>query len=299
MTADTGEAAPDLSSIYRSARRRLADAGVPTPDFDARLLIEWAGGLSQLDLIRYPETAMSKEASARIHSAIRRRAGGEPVHRIIGQREFYGIGLELTPETLEPRPDTETLVDLALPFLRERIAEHGTANLLDLGTGSGAIAIALLAQLRELTAVGADIAPGALDAARRNSARTGVTRRFAALESDWFSAVAGRYDLVISNPPYISSREIASLPAEVRCYDPIEALDGGADGLDAYRVIAGRVAGYLAPDGAVMVEIGHQQKNEVAGLFQGAGFRLDRVARDLAGTERALVFRQSRFGQAG
>lgn len=290
MSPEMDEAGTDLSSIYRIARRQLADCGVATPELDARLLIEWAGGLSRLDLISNPGRAVHADAAARIRGAIERRAAGEPVHRIIGEREFYGIAFELNPETLEPRPDTEALVDLALSFLRRRIAEQGRASLLDLGTGSGAIAVALLSHIEELIAVGVDIAPGALQAARRNAERAGVTRRFATLESDWFFAVSGRYDLVISNPPYISSQEIASLSREVRCHDPIEALDGGVDGLDAYRVIADRVAGYLAPGGAVMVEIGHQQKIDVAGLFESAGFRLHRSEKDLAGSDRALMF---------
>lgn len=295
MSREIGEAVADISSIYRSARRRLADSGVATPELDARLLVEWAGGLSHLDFVSHPGRAIPADAAARIREAIERRAAGEPVHRIIGEREFYGIAFELTPETLEPRPDTEILVDLALPFLRQRIAEQGRASLLDLGTGSGAIAVALLSQLEELIAVGVDIAAGALRAARRNAEKAGVTRRFATLESEWFFAVSGRYDLVISNPPYISREEIASLPREVRCHDPIEALDGGPDGLDAYRAIADRVAGYLAPAGAVMVEIGHQQKNDVTGLFEDAGFRLERAAKDLAGSDRALVFGPQSF----
>jgi release factor glutamine methyltransferase len=291
MAAPLAEAT--IAAIHRAARRRLTEAGVATPELDARLLLEWATGLPRLAVLSDPARQVPAQTAERVDAAVARRTAGEPVHRIIGAREFYGLSFDLTPDTLEPRPDTETLVDLALPFLRERIEQRGVADLLDLGTGTGAIAIALLSQLGKLGAVGVDIAPGALAAARANAAKAGVSRRFAAVESDWFAAVRGRFDLVISNPPYISTQEVARLPIEVRCHDPIAALDGGSDGLDAYRVLANQSAAHLHDGGAVIVEIGHRQKLDVSGLFESEGFRLDRVAKDLAGSERALMFRHA------
>ena len=236
-----------------------------------QLLVEWASGLSRLAAIADPDRTVTLEVSVRIDEAVGRRVAGEPVHRIIGAREFYGLSFRLSPETLEPRPDTETLVDIALPFLRERMDECGVADVLDLGTGTGAIAVALLNELPKLRAVGADIATGALAAARDNAEAAGVSRRFAAIESDWFAAVSGRFDLIVSNPPYISSGEIANLRKEVSAYDPVKALDGGRDGLDAYRIIAAQSARHLAKDGVVIVEIGIGQKDDVVRLFDMGG----------------------------
>lgn len=298
-TMDAPVETSSVAALHGVARRRLAEAGVATPDLDARLLVEWASGFSRLVAVTEPERAVSAEATEKVHAAIARRLAGEPVHRIIGTREFYGLAFRLSPDTLEPRPDTETLVDLALPHLCRSIEERGAANLLDLGTGTGAIAIALLSQLDNLDAVGTDIASGALDAARDNAEAAGVTRRFAAIESDWFSAVSGRFDLIISNPPYICTNEIASLQLEVRRHDPIRALDGGADGLDAYRILAGRSASHLLEDGAVIVEIGAGQRRDVVCLFESGGFRFERAAKDLAGLDRALVFRLAEPAMAG
>lgn len=288
-----------LASLYRTARQRLAGAGIVSPELDVQLLVEWASGLSRLAAIADPDRTVTLEVSDRIDEAVGRRVAGEPVHRIIGAREFYGLSFRLSPETLEPRPDTETLVDIALPFLRERIDECGVADVLDLGTGTGAIAVALLNELPKLRAVGADIATGALAAARDNAEAAGVSRRFAAIESDWFAAAGGRFDLIVSNPPYISSGDIANLRKEVRAYDPVRALDGGRDGLDAYRIIAAQSARHLAKDGVVIVEIGIGQKDDVVRLFDMAGFCLEQTAQDLAGIERALMFRVAGPASAG
>ena len=288
-----------VADLYASARQRLAEAGVASPDLDAGLLVEWASGLSRLTAITDPRRTVEAGVVVRADEAIGRRLSGEPVHRIIGAREFYGLSFRLSPDTLEPRPDTETLVDLGLPFLRDLVEERGAADILDMGTGTGAIAVALLSQLGKLRAVGADIAPGALDAARDNAEAAGVSRRFAALETDWFSSVSGRFDLIISNPPYISSQEIASLQPEVRLHDPMRALDGGDDGLDAYRVLAGQSRRHLFDHGAVIVEIGAGQKQDVVRLFETDGLYFDQAAKDLAGVERALMFRPAELAGIG
>ncbi|GGA91935.1 release factor glutamine methyltransferase [Brucella endophytica] len=279
-----------LAALHGKARGLLREAGIATPDLDARLLVEWATGTTRLDVLTAPQRIIEGEAVAVLEAALERRLKGEPVHRIIGERSFYGLGFRLSPETLEPRADTEALVDLVLPFLKARIAENGTANLIDMGTGTGAIAIALLAQLNELTAVGVDVSAGALLTARENATLAGVSRRFAALKSDWFAEVPGKFDLIVSNPPYIPRADIAMLDREVREHDPLIALDGGEDGLDFYRALASGGRERLYKGGAVGVEIGAGQRADVEDIFAGHGFRLTEILQDLGGHDRALLF---------
>jgi release factor glutamine methyltransferase len=289
MAADL-TAAETLAALHLRARKQLSEAGMPTPDLDARLLVEWASGTTRLDALSAPERIIAGEAVAALDAALQRRIAGEPVHRIMGERSFYGLGFKLSPETLEPRPDTETLVDLVLPFLEKRIADNGVADVIDMGTGTGAIALALLSQLDRLRAVGVDIAAGALATARENARMAGVSRRFAALKSDWFAEVTGRYDLIVSNPPYIPRGEIERLDREVREHDPILALDGGLDGLDFYRTLAREGEERLYKGGAVGVEIGAGQRADVVDIFAGHGFRLIKVLKDIGGHDRALLF---------
>ncbi|WP_420960748.1 peptide chain release factor N(5)-glutamine methyltransferase [Brucella sp. IR073] len=284
-------AAETLAALHGKAREKLRAVDIATPELDARLLVEWATGTSRLDMLTAPERIIGSEAVTALEAALERRLRGEPVHRIMGERAFYGLGFRLSPETLEPRPDTETLVDLVLPFLKARIAENGAADLIDMGTGTGAIAIALLAQLEELTAVGVDIAPGALLTARENAKLAGVSKRFAALKSDWFAEVPGLFDLIVSNPPYIPRAAIAALQREVREHDPLIALDGGEDGLDFYRALASGGRERLYKGGAVGVEIGAGQRADVEDIFAGHGFRLMESLPDLGGNDRALLFR--------
>ncbi len=280
-----------LADVHRKARVFLTRAGIETAALDARLLVEWMTGTDQLEAIRNPNRLIDEPTVALLDSVLTRRINGESVHRIIGKRAFFGVELVLSPDTLEPRPDTEALVELVLPFLRERIAEQGIADLIDLGTGTGAIAIALLDQMPQLRAVGADISTGALDTARCNAHLAGVSDRFAGLQTDWFSAVSGSYDLVISNPPYIPSIEIVGLQPEVALHDPVRALDGGPDGLDPYRIIARHSRRHLRKGGAVALEIGYDQRGDIEAIFAKANFVLNGVQKDIGGLERALLFK--------
>ncbi|MEW9805564.1 peptide chain release factor N(5)-glutamine methyltransferase [Mesorhizobium sp. ZMM04-5] len=279
-----------LSVLLGESRASLAEAGIDDAALDARVIVEHFSGTSRTDAIGRPDMAIDPRAVAATRDAIARRAAGEPVHRILGFREFYGLKLFLSAETLEPRPDTETLVDAVLPWLRRRVAAGGACRLLDLGTGTGAIALALLAEVPQATAVGVDLSADALATAGRNALENGLSERFSAIRSNWFEAVSGRFDAIVSNPPYIESREIATLQREVREFDPARALDGGPDGLDAYRTIAAQAAAHLEPDGLVAVEIGHAQKRDVTHLFERSGFRLVEARSDLAGRDRVLVF---------
>ena len=279
-----------LAELLRKARRQLAEAGIADAALDARLLVEHFSGTTRIDAIADPDRPVDAGTADDTQAALARRAAGEPVHRILGFREFYGLRLSLSKETLEPRPDTETLVEAVLPFVRRTVQGKGTCRILDLGTGTGAVALALLSAVPQAVATGVDISADALATAVRNGADLGLDGRFRALQSDWFEKISCRYDAIVSNPPYIAAKEIAALQKEVRDFDPRQALDGGADGLDAYRIIAANAATHLEKDGVVAVEIGSTQKEDVTALFERRGFIALEAMRDLAGNDRALVF---------
>ncbi|MGN6143973.1 MAG: peptide chain release factor N(5)-glutamine methyltransferase [Mesorhizobium sp.] len=279
-----------LAELLRRTRRELAEAGLADAALDARLLVEHFSGTTRTDAITDPDRLVDDGVVKVVGAALARRISGEPVHRILGFREFYGLRLSLSKETLEPRPDTEALVEAVLPFVRRAVQGKGACSILDLGTGTGAIALALLSAAPQAEATGVDISADALAAAERNGADLGLGGRFRALKSDWFEKISGRYDAIVSNPPYIAGKEIAALQKEVRDFDPRRALDGGADGLDAYRIIAANAAAHLEKDGIVAVEIGSTQKEDVTALFERTGFIVLEAMRDLAGNDRVLVF---------
>lgn len=283
-----------LGPLLRAARERLAAAGVADPALDARLIVEHFSSTTRTEAIAEPQRALDADAVAAIDAALRRRLAGEPVHRILGYREFYGLRLALSPETLEPRPDTETLVEAILPFASETAERLGECRILDLGTGTGAIALALLSAVPAATATGVDISQDALTTATRNAEQLGLTGRFEALHSDWFAKVCGRYHVIAANPPYIPSEDIGNLQDEVRDFDPRRALDGGVDGLGPYRIIAAEAAGFLEAQGKIAVEIGHTQRNEVKDIFATAGYRLAEAFVDLGGNDRVLMFEQGK-----
>jgi release factor glutamine methyltransferase len=257
---------------------------------DARLLVEHFTGTTRADAISRPDQPVSAAAAAAVENELGRRLAGEPVHRILGFREFYGLRLSLSAETLEPRPDTEALVEAALPLVEAVVAREGKCRILDLGTGTGAIALALLSAVSAATAIGADVSDDALATAERNAKQLGLADRFTPLKSDWFAKIFGRFDVIVSNPPYIRSGDIGALQAEVRDFDPRRALDGGGDGLDAYRIIGESAKAFLERDGFIALEIGDTQKAEVVQVFRQAGFVLVDAYRDLGGNDRAVVF---------
>lgn len=287
MTAE----ATTLGAAFAGLRRRFEAAGIGDAALDARLLLEAVTGMDHALLISRPETPVAIDERQRLEELAVRRIGGEPVFRILGWREFHGLRLGLSPAVLEPRPDTETLVELALEPVRAAAARHGHARILDLGTGSGAIALALLSREPRASAVGADISAEALATAGENARRHAFSNRFRTLQSDWFGSVTEKFHAILSNPPYIRRQDIAALAPEVRLHDPFPALDGGPDGLDAYRAIAAGARDVLHEDGHVLVEIGQGQADEVTAIFDLAGFRCHRRACDLSGTIRALWLR--------
>jgi release factor glutamine methyltransferase len=279
-----------LEDLLGVGKAMLAKEGVENAALDARLLIEHYTGTTRAHAIIAPRRPVEPEIASHVIAAFERRAAGEPVHRIIGFRAFYGLDLLLSPATLEPRPDTETLVDVMLPVVRDVVRWRGSCRILDLGTGTGAIALALLSQVKEATATGSDISGEALAAADRNAEKSGVADRFVTVRSDWFENLSGRWDVIVSNPPYIPTASIAGLAREVRDHEPTAALDGGEDGLDAYRLIAKNAAAFLEERACIGVEIGFDQRESVSTIFARNGFDLVGSARDLGGNDRVLTF---------
>lgn len=281
-----------IASALAAARKRLQTAGIDDPLLDARLLIAEVVGFSLTDFVMKPDRPVTAEENARITAMIERRALGEPVHRILGHREFHGLDLLLSKETLEPRPDTEVLVDTLLPALKETVSRTGSVRILDLGTGTGAICLALLKECTQASGIGSDISADALETAARNAARNGLSSRFETICSDWFEKISGRFDIIVSNPPYIRTDIVATLDREVRNHDPMAALDGGQDGLAPYRLIAADAGRFLVENGIVGVEIGFDQRLDVSAIFASHGFSLLDAVKDYGGNDRVLTFRR-------
>lgn len=283
----------DLATLLRQVRARLTEAGLDEPAADARTLIGGILNLSAASFLSDPERVVSEDERQSVDVAVQRRLNREPVFRILGRREFYGLDLRLSSGTLEPRPDTEILVDRVLPQLERIVAVKGQASIADFGTGTGAIALALLANCAQAEAIGIDISEDALETASRNAEALGLSSRFRTLKSSWTHDVDGSFDLVVSNPPYIASQVMSELSPEVLLHDPPAALDGGADGLDAYRALAAGLPGCLSSDGVVGLEIGFDQKQSVSDIFIAAGFDLIEAAKDYGGNDRVLLFARS------
>jgi len=259
-------------------------AGSASPGLDARLLVEGSLGVESAD----PDLILTAEALARLGDFTARRIAGEPVWRILGEREFWGLPFRLSPATLEPRPDSETIVETALAQLAGRREEE--LKLLDLGTGTGCLLIALLSELPRARGLGIDLSEEACRTAAANAALNGVDGRVTFRQGSWTDGLAGRFDLIVSNPPYIPSAEIATLSVEVREHDPLLALDGGADGLGPYRLFASALPPLLAPGGVIVFEIGAGQGPDVVALMRAGGLEFRGSRNDLGGHERALIF---------
>lgn len=287
LSPDTGRAA-----AFRALRNAFRAAGLATPDLDARVLVCAALGITAEDLARDPDMAIGLPGAGRIAEMARRRETREPVARIVGRREFFGHDFAVGPATLVPRPDTEILVEAVLEALAADGAGDAPVTIADLGTGTGCIVVSLVAALAEATGVGIDLAPEAIEIARGNAATAGVAGRTRFVAGDFSVAAGGDFDVVVSNPPYIESGAISGLDREVAAYDPHLALDGGPDGLDAYRRIVALAPEMLKVQGLLAFEVGLGQAGEVGRLMAEAGFAGIEVRRDLGGVERVVLGRQ-------
>jgi release factor glutamine methyltransferase len=278
-----------IDAARRDIARRFRDLGIDTPDLDARILVGHALGLDHTAVMLAGERRLEAAEIARIETLATRRLGREPIARITGTKEFWSLPLKITPDVLVPRPETETVVAEALTAVDRTGARSRALRIADLGVGSGAILIALLVELPNASAIGTDRDPAALALARENARRLGVAPRAAFVACDFGAAVAPGCDLVVTNPPYIRTDEIAELDRDVRKFDPVGAIDGGLDGLAAYRVIAVHAQHLLIQGAHLIAEIGKGQGDAVAALFAAAGFGRIRIAPDLAGISRAVV----------
>ena len=270
-----------VNEALTAAIQALRAAEVPDAANDARILMAHAMGIERGRLTLVLPDEVSNDVMIRFSMAIDGRCARKPVSHIIGTREFYGRGFIVTPDVLDPRPETELLVKTALatPF----------ETLLDLGTGSGCILLTLLAENKSATGQGSDASPAALSVAKQNAARLGLENRSGFLVSDWFEKIEGRFDLIISNPPYIAADEMPDLSPEVRNWEPLIALTPGGDGLDAYRAITAAAASYLSPGGRLMLEIGPTQAAAVTDMFRNTGFDGITTRRDMDGRDRVIT----------
>lgn len=271
--------------LFLSIEGRLRAAGVETPDIDARFLIEGALNLSPAAFRLNPNRPVSDDERALVEAFAARRIAHEPVGRILGRRDFWTLDLALSPATLEPRPDSETVVEATLAALPDR---NTPLRLLDLGTGTGCLLLALLAELPNASGLGIDISPEAAETARGNAVRNGLDERARFRVGDWGRGIEETFDVVVSNPPYIPTRTVDELSPEVRLFDPHRALDGGDDGLDAYRIIAAQAPGLLNPGGTLVLEVGWDQAGAVTDLVRAAGLTITGTFRDLGGVERCV-----------
>ncbi len=293
MTAGEAFAGQTVEAARRALTARFKSGGIDSAELDARMLVGAVLGLDLTGMITAAGRVLSSGESLRLADFARRRLAGEPVARILGHKEFWGLPLQLSPATLVPRPDTETVVELALELLRADGAARRSLRIADLGTGSGAILLALLSELPGAHGFGTDISAEALQTAGANAARAGLADRATFIACDYATGLSGPFDLIVSNPPYIRSADIAGLAAEVRDYDPGAALDGGADGLDAYRALIPQAAGLLTSGGALVVEAGQGQSGPIEGLMTAAGLTPAGTPKaDLAGIQRAVAGRK-------
>jgi len=287
-------ARPTLGAALRQATLDLQRAGIDDPGNDARRLLAAVLGLSGAQILSQPERSLDPEQSELIDRCVARRRNREPVSRILGEREFYGRSFAISPATLDPRPDSETLIEAALGFARREGWLSAPLRLLDVGTGSGCLLLTLLCELPNAVGVGTDIGEAALEVARDNARRLGVEPRAQWLVRDALEGGDDRFQILISNPPYVRTGDIARLEPEVRCFDPWSALDGGDDGLHFFRRLAARIPSVI-PDGWIVLEVGHDQADAVADLLAStmSGIKSDNIefCRDATGRRRCVAAR--------
>jgi release factor glutamine methyltransferase len=283
-----------VGSALREATAALAGAGIEGAGGDARRLLAAVLDVPAAAILGAPERALGAEHLASFRRYVARRAGREPVSRILGARDFYGRSFAISPATLDPRPDSETLIEAALEIAREQGWMSAPLRILDVGTGSGCLLLTLLCELPQAKGTGSDISEEALEVARENARRLGLAARVDWLLADALESIPGPFHMLVANPPYVRSAEIQHLEPEVRIFDPARSLDGGADGLDFYRRLVPRIPS-VVPDGWAVLEVGHDQAGAVAALLTGAGRGIAapqiRVRHDVSGKRRCVAVR--------
>jgi release factor glutamine methyltransferase len=280
--------AATVGSLLGDAAARLSQGGIGEPRRMARRVLGAVLEISPAEMLSHPERVVEDLQVDRVRLTLDRMVGCEPLSRILGRREFWGLEFALSADTLDPRPETETIVEAVLRRFRDR---DKPLRLLDLGTGTGCIVLALLSEFRNAAGFGVDLSAGAAITARRNAAALGFADRAHFLVGDWGAAISGQFDAIIANPPYIPDALVAGLPREVAFYDPRLALSGGKDGLQAYRSLAMDLGRLLRPKGFFFGEIGQGQERDVATIMRASGLMIDGYENDLGGTARCLVAR--------
>jgi release factor glutamine methyltransferase len=278
-----------IRHLVESSGHRLAAAGLDQPRREAWLLLGHVMARSRAGLMAAADESVPRDVAAQAETLVERRARGEPLAYLVGEKEFWSLALRVTPAVLIPRPDSETVVEAALAALPSGPA----ARILDLGTGSGCLLLAILSERPRVFGIGVDLSPAALDVARANAGQLGLASRTGFLASNWDAALAGSFDLIVSNPPYIRTDDLAALPRGIREYEPRRALAGGSDGLDAFRAIVGGASRLLRRGGWLGLEVGAGQADAVVAMLRAAGFvDLDK-RRDLAGIDRCVSGRSA------
>ncbi len=273
-----------LREFYKDIISQLSNSGIDSAEIDARFILEERCGITWSDILSDNGKGISSEQRELIKQDINQRISGKPLSRIYGEREFWGLPFEISEDTLDPRPDTETIIDLALG----RFDKSAFIDVLDLGTGSGCILISLLSEFENARGIGVDVSQDAVVMAQKNSIKNNVQSRIGFINGSWFDAVDGKFDLIVSNPPYIRSDVIPDLSDEVKNHDPILALDGGQDGLAPYEIIFSQIKNFLKPRGIGLFEIGYDQKDDVMRLAEKYGFAQRCVHLDMAGNPRVV-----------
>ena len=289
---NSGPALSTITSALYSAANRFQSVGIESPQIGARLLLQAVLGIDHSALILNSNRLLSQAEMQDFDEFIKRRLERESVHRIIGRKEFWGLNLNISEAVLEPRADTECLVDAVLAYVDSQGRKNDPLRIADIGTGSGAIVLALLTELPDATAVASDISQSALRIAQANAKSNQLENRILFLHGSYLEPLSGKFDLIVSNPPYIPSKDILGLEPEVRENDPALALDGGMDGLDAYRCLLSESSSKLEPGGRVFFEIGYDQADDVSELANDNDWVTIKITKDYGGNDR--IFAASR-----
>ena len=281
-----------LKNLVTDAIKQCKESKIDNYNLSIFVLLEYSCQKTKLDYVVQPDSKIPKPQAKLFNEYIKQLISGVPLYRIINERDFFGLKLQLTPETLEPRFDTEIIVELAISYISNLLKNQEAINFLDIGIGSGAISLAILNHFRNynVTAVGVDIQPSCVKTAKINSVKHNLDKKIEIFTSDCFASVNDKFDIIISNPPYIPTMDIENLQDNVKLYDPITALDGGQDGLEFYKIIAKQSQNYLQNSKIVILEIGYDQKKKVTDLFLQNNYIALKSLKDYNNLDRTLSF---------